>query len=109
MVKLDRIYKNAVELNNILDDVHLDFSRWYDKETYANGDSEYNMRENVSLMGKNSHGIWYCINGNEKYMTPEEAYTTYKEFAEKCTRTNGFDIVETDNTEDWIEDNEYGV
>ena len=97
-----------MELDRALGGIHIDFSKWYDKETYANGDTEYNMREGLSIMGKNSHGIWYFINGNEKCVNPEEAYAIYKEFVSKCTRTNGFDIVETDNTDDWLEDNEWG-
>lgn len=110
MVKLrdDEKINSKRELNDVLNDSHIDFVKWTDKYQTGINEYEYSGYDNISQMGKNSHGIWILTDSDDRIddITLDQAYERYRKFASKCKPTNGYDIIINESTDDWIEDNE---
>lgn len=106
MVKLSETYTEPYALDHALNIQHLYFARRFDKEYTERGGYEYRDWEELMLMGKNSHGIWVAEGTNSRHISLDEAYKIYTDFVAKCKPANGYDIIDMDNDQDWLEDNE---
>ena len=105
------IIKTLSEFEKKIEESHFYFRKWTDKVTYGD-EVEYEDFMMLSEIGKNTHGIWvfeYENNpeSNEKYMGIYEAYSVYLSWIKRCKPNNAYDVAEVDNTEDWVEDNEW--
>ena len=105
MVKLiDEVIKTKEELDSVLNENHIDFSKWYDWD----GIDSYEERENILLMAKSSKDIWVSPADSPviEYIMLDKAFEIYKAFVKKCKPKNGYDIIIIENDSNWIEDNE---
>lgn len=102
-----KIEKYSVdEFQSTLDTNHIEFVRWTGK-LKCYDPPEYEDRDDLFTMGKNSSGIWIDEGMlHPRHISLDQAYEIYLEFLKKCNSKTSYDIIVVQNDESFIEDNE---